>query len=61
MEPNYVEELRERLRTLRQQTRELEQAAGDFPALSRNAARIQASLSMIAIDLGMKQESRGEY
>jgi hypothetical protein len=61
MEPNQVEDLRRRLRTLREQTRELQQAAGDFPALARNTSRIQASLTMIAIDLGMAQEGRGEY
>ncbi|MBU1274709.1 MAG: hypothetical protein KJ720_04980 [Proteobacteria bacterium] len=60
MEPSDVDELRSRLRALREQTRELQQAAGDFPALVCNTARIQASLTMIAMDLGMTQEGQGE-
>lgn len=61
MEASKVEELRDRLRALREQTRGLQQAADDFPALARNTARIQACLSMIAINLGMVGEGRGEY
>ncbi len=55
-----VDELRDRVKELRARIQEFQQAAGDFPALIRNAARVEASLTMMAIDLGLPQEGLGD-
>lgn len=53
MDESKVKQMRERLLDLSRQSEALAAEAGDFPAVARNAARIQASLAMIKIDLGM--------
>lgn len=48
-----VEGLCEQLAELRRRVETLQRQAQDFPALNCNLSRVQASLKMIAINLGL--------
>ncbi len=48
-----AETVLEHLARLRAETEALTEAAGDFPAIQRNALRVKASIRMMEIDLGM--------
>lgn len=52
MEQAQVDGLREKLAALKAQARDIKEAAGGFPAIDRNTARIEASLNMMAVALG---------
>ena len=53
MEPGKREELADKLAAIRSLLAELKEQAGDFPSLERNAARVEASLGMMAVALGL--------
>jgi hypothetical protein len=53
MDQDAVEGLRQQLAELRRGVEALQGQALDFPALTCNLTRVQASLKMIAINLGL--------
>ena len=53
MDNALIEKLRSQVESLGKEAEALGQAAGDFPALSRNLIRIQACLGMMRLDLGL--------
>jgi len=53
MDQAKIDSLRQRAARLRAELEALCAEAGDFPAVSRNAARISASLAMISLSLGL--------
>ena len=52
MDQDTVKKMSERVANMRGELEALMELGGEFPALTRNAARITASLSMIEINLG---------
>ena len=46
-----LREIQQRIQSLRKTAEELKQSTGDFPALSRNTARILASIKMLELNL----------
>jgi len=56
-----IDEINEKIRRLKQTAKDLSQDADDFPALSRNTARILASIKMLELnisDITDPQESK---
>ena len=60
MDEAKLEGLKDRARNLLRDADGLIDTAADFPALAKNAARIKASLAMIAISLGLDPETGQE-
>lgn len=56
MEEARVEDLRRRVLGMWRENRDLLENARDYPALTRNARRVEASLAMMRIDLGLLPE-----
>lgn len=46
-----LNEIKEKIRFLKQTARDLNRDADDFPALSRNTARILASIKMLELNI----------
>lgn len=53
MEQALLDGYRQKLAALKNMARELKESAEDFPALKRNLARVEASLNMMALNLGL--------
>jgi archaellum component FlaC len=47
----YLNEISEKIRRLKQTAQDLSRDADDFPALSRNTARILASIKMLELNI----------
>lgn len=61
MENAALKNLQDRLMALCRSAEDLANATQDFPALTCNLARVNASLKMVAMDLGMTTvDSRGD-
>jgi hypothetical protein len=52
MNQTEVDQMSQKLTLLKEQVAELKGLSADFPSLIRNAARVEASLNMMAIALG---------
>ena len=53
MESGKAKELAEKLDAIRSLMAELKEQAGDFPSIVRNGVRVEASLNMMAVALGV--------
>lgn len=52
MKPSELEQIGQKLTSLKEQVAEFKGLAVDFPSLQRNIARVEASLNMMATALG---------
>ncbi len=53
MDESKIAGLRQKLASLKGQVAELKEQAGEFPAIGRNSERMEASLAMMAVALGV--------